>query len=89
MMFRCDLIESRLASWNELLQRLASVQMLHGSDEFRLGVTNNGVFLVGSMYKAFIEAIQPVINNNSIWKIKIALKTKVFCMVPSSWCYSY
>ena len=35
MTFRRDLVGPRLASWNELLQRLASIQLSNGSDEFR------------------------------------------------------
>jgi hypothetical protein len=41
-------------------------QLVHGPDEFRLGRTTNGVFSVGSMYKALIHPIQPVLNNKSI-----------------------
>ena len=66
MTFRRDLIGPRLASWNELLQRLASVQLTQGSDEFRWGLTKNGVFSVGSMYKGLIEPVQLVLNNKSI-----------------------
>jgi hypothetical protein len=43
MTFRRDLIGSRLASWNELLEWLASVQLLHGSNEFCWGLTKNSV----------------------------------------------
>jgi hypothetical protein len=85
MTFMRDLVGPRLASWNELRQRLASVQLLQGSDELCWGLTENGVFSVGSMYKALCEPIQP----KFICKIKIPLKTKVFCMVPSSGYYSY
>jgi hypothetical protein len=76
--FRRDLNGPRLNSWNELMQRLASVQLRQGTDEFRWNLTKNGVFSVGSMYSALIEPIQPVPNYKSIWKMKIPLKTKVF-----------
>jgi hypothetical protein len=65
MKFRRDLSGSRLNYWNELLQRLASIQLIHGSNEFRRGLTKNGVLSVGSMYKALIELIQSVLNNKS------------------------
>jgi hypothetical protein len=78
MSFRRDLIGPRLASWNELLQRLASIQLIQGADEFRWNLTKNGKFSVSSMYKALILPSQPVLNNKSIWKMKIPLKTKVF-----------
>jgi hypothetical protein len=78
MTFWRDLIRSRLASWNEQLQRLTSVHLMHGSDEFRWGLTKKGVFSISSMYKALIEPVQPILNNKFIWKMKIPLKTKVF-----------
>jgi hypothetical protein len=77
MSFKRDLIGPRLASWEELLIRLASVQLIQGSDEFCWGLTKNGVFSVDSTYKALIEPVQPVIHNNAIWKKNIPLKTKV------------
>jgi hypothetical protein len=76
--FRRDLVGPRLASWIELLQRLASVQLTHGSDEFKWNLTTNGIFTVGSMYGALIHPVLPILKNKSIWKMKIPLKTKVF-----------
>jgi hypothetical protein len=76
--FRRDLIGPRLDSWNELLQRLDSIQLSTGTDEFRWSLTKNGVFSVASMYKALCTPTQPILNNKSIWKMKIPLKTKVF-----------
>ena len=35
MTFRRDLIGTRLESWNTLLQRLSTIQLSHGPDEFR------------------------------------------------------
>ena len=78
MDFRRDLNGPRLASWNELLQKLASVHLTQGSDEFRWSLTKNNKFSVDSMYKALIQPIQPILDNKSIWKMKIPLKTKVF-----------
>jgi hypothetical protein len=42
MMFRRELIGPRLTSCNELLNRLASVHLVHGPDEFRWELTKNG-----------------------------------------------
>ena len=78
MDFRRDLNGPRLASWNELLQRLASVHLSQGPDEFRWSLTKNKKFSVDSMYKALIQPTQPILDNKSIWKMKIPLKTKVF-----------
>jgi hypothetical protein len=66
MTFRRDLIGPRLTSWNESLQRLASVQLVQGAGEFRWNLTKNGKFTVSSMYKALIISNQPVVNNKSI-----------------------
>jgi hypothetical protein len=56
----------RLATWNELLFKLASIQLVQGVDEFRWSLTKNGKFSVSSMYKALTIPIQPVVNNKSI-----------------------
>jgi hypothetical protein len=61
--FRRDLIDPRLISWNELLQKLASIQLSEGTDEFRWSLTKNGVFSVNSLYRALTIPSQPVINN--------------------------
>ena len=61
--FRRDIVGSRLASWNELLQRLALVNLTQGTDEFRLNLQSNGKFSVDSMYKALIQPDIPVDNN--------------------------
>jgi hypothetical protein len=66
MTFRRDLIGPRLVAWNELLQRLDSIHLVQGTDEFRWSLTKNGVFSVSSMYKAMRISTQPVLNNKSI-----------------------
>jgi hypothetical protein len=87
MTFGRDLVGPWLASWNEFLQRLASVQLTDGSDEFRWD-TKNFIFSVGFMYEALIEPIQPVSNNKFIWN-EDAIENKGFRLVSSSRCYSY
>jgi hypothetical protein len=78
MTFRRNVVGPRLTNWNELLQRLVSIQLVQGKDLFRWELTKNGKFTVRSMYEALIQPIQPVYNNNKIWKLSIPLKTKVF-----------
>ena len=58
--FRRDLVGPRLASWNELLQCLAVVNLMEGTDEFRWNLHVNGKFSVDSMYKALIQPDLPV-----------------------------
>jgi hypothetical protein len=62
------------------IQWLDSIHLVQGTDEFRWSLTKNGVFFVSSMYmyKPLCIPSQPVLNNKSIWKMKIPLKTKVF-----------
>ena len=76
--FRRSLVGPRQASWNVLLQRLASVHLTQGSGKFRWNLKENGQLLVDSMYKSLIQYDLPVVNNKKIWKMKIPLKSKVF-----------
>lgn len=75
--FRRDLIGSRLPSWNALLQRLATVQLSYGADEFHWNLHESGKFSVDSMYKGLVQPDVPV-DNNKTWRMKIPLKTKIF-----------
>jgi hypothetical protein len=50
------------------IQKISFSPINSGSDEFRWGLTKNGIFLVDSMYKALIEHVQPILNK-AIWKI--------------------
>jgi hypothetical protein len=76
--FRRDLIGPRLAAWNALLHRLASIQLSPGPDVFRWNLHANGGFTVDSLYNAILQFDLPVDNNKKIWKMKIPLKTKNF-----------
>ena len=76
--FRRDLIGSGLASWNVLLQRLAMVQLLQGTDEFRWNLHESGKFFVDSLYRALVQPDVSVDDNKKIWKMKIPVKTKIF-----------
>ena len=76
--FRRDLVGPRLASWHELLLRLATVNLTQGTDEFRWNLRKCGKFSVDSMYTALVQPDVPVNNNKKIWKMKIPLKNKVF-----------
>jgi hypothetical protein len=52
--FRRDLYGPRLVAWNALLQRLDSIHLSTGPDEFRWNLHPSGKFSVGSLYKAII-----------------------------------
>jgi hypothetical protein len=76
--FRRNLYGPRLVSWDNLLQRLASVQFTVGRDEFQWNLHENGKFSVASMYNALISSDLPALDNKKIWKMKIPLKNKFF-----------
>ena len=76
-MFTRDLVGPKLAAWHELLQRLASVNLTQGTDEFRWNLHESDKFSVDSTYKALIQPEVPV-DNKKKWKMKIPLENKVF-----------
>jgi hypothetical protein len=63
---RRDLIGPRLAAWNALLQRLDSIQLLQGPDEFCWNLHPNETFSIRSLYNAIIQCDIPVDNNKKI-----------------------
>jgi hypothetical protein len=75
---RRNLYGPRLVSWDNLLQRLASVQLTVGRDEFQWNLHENEKFSVASMYNALISSDLPVLDNKKIWKMKIPLKNNFF-----------
>ena len=78
ILFRRDLIGTRLMSWNNLLSRLDSIILTQGRDVFRWNLTTSGSFTVDSMYRALTHSEVPVRNNKKIWKAKVPLKVKIF-----------
>jgi hypothetical protein len=78
VVFRRNLYGPRHVSWDNLLQRLASIQLIVGRDEFQWNLHENGKFSVASMYNALISYDLPVLNNKKIWKMKIPLKNNFF-----------
>jgi hypothetical protein len=54
------------------------VHLTHGSGVFRWNLIENGIFTVDSMYNVLIQHDISVDSNKKIWKMKIALKNKVF-----------
>ena len=64
--FRRNLVGPRLASWHELLLRLANVNLTQGTDEFRWNLRTCGKFSVDSMYTSPVQPDVPVDNNKKI-----------------------
>ena len=72
--FRRDVLGARLDSWNALQERISDMQLVHGYDEFRLNLHENGKFSVDSMYKTLLHSEIPTYENNkNIWKMKVPL----------------
>jgi hypothetical protein len=63
---RRNLYGPRLVSWGNLLQRLASVQLTVGRDEFQWNLYENGKFSVAFMYNTLISSDLPVLDNKKI-----------------------
>jgi hypothetical protein len=72
-------------AWNTLIQRLRDIQLSDEPDEFRWNLHANGAFSVKSFYNAILHSDLPVDNNKKIWKMKLPLKSKIFCWHLRQW----
>ena len=70
-------MDNKLAEWLSLVARISNVELVEGSDYFRWGLTDSGLFSVRSMYLYLIDTQIPF-RHKKIWKIKIPLKIKIF-----------
>ena len=75
--WRRDLIDSKLAMWNNLASRLANIVLSQDRDEFKWRLDQTGIFLVKSHYLGLIYQNTPN-NNKKIWKLRAPLKIKIF-----------
>jgi hypothetical protein len=64
--FRRNLYGPELVSWENLLQRLASVQLTDEKDEFQWNLHKNRKFSVASMYNALISSDLSILDNKKI-----------------------
>jgi hypothetical protein len=75
--FRRYLSGNNLILWNNLVGRIAQVQLVDTEDVFRWDLHQSGQFFIHSMYQALINnGLVP--TNNKIWKVWIPLKIKIF-----------
>jgi hypothetical protein len=75
--FRGSLQGNNLAIWNDLVFRVMYVQLNDQDDMFKWNLHQNGQYSVHSLYLGLIN--NGVIQiNTKVWKMKIALKIKVF-----------
>jgi len=75
--FRRALVGENRLKWNELVMRIAFVQLDDQRDSIKRSLSKLGSFTVQSMYKHLVNQIALPLNK-SIWKLKIPLKIKVF-----------
>ena len=74
--WRRDLIGPKLVAWNNLLPRIANIELADEQDEFHWNLHPNGKFSVKSHYQVLLRIDIPNINK-LIWK-KAPLKIKIF-----------
>jgi hypothetical protein len=65
-----------LQAWNNLVAKIAYVQLNDGEDKFEWGLNQNGIFKVRSMYHGMF--IGNIWDNRLLWKLKLPLKIKIF-----------
>jgi hypothetical protein len=66
-----------LVLWNNLVTRIALVQLVDSEEVFRWNLHQNGQYSVHSLYLAQIN--NGVVDmNRKLWKVRIPLKNKIF-----------
>jgi hypothetical protein len=70
-------LRGTLRLWHNLVAKVVDVRLNDNEDEFRWGLSPNGIFQVRSMYNTMI--VDNIWNNRLLWKLKLPLKIKVFC----------
>jgi hypothetical protein len=75
--FRRALVGDKLLKWNELVARIAFVQLDDRQDSIKWSLSKQGSFNVQSMYKNLVNQIH-LSSNKELWKLKLPLKIKIF-----------
>ncbi|WVZ54481.1 hypothetical protein U9M48_005268, partial [Paspalum notatum var. saurae] len=76
--FRRVLVGDKLIKWNELVARITHVQLVGHHDKAVWSITEHGQFTVKSLYNFLVNQIALPMNNKKLWKLKLALKIKIF-----------
>ena len=75
--FRITLVGDKLLKRNELVTRVAFVQLDEQVGSIKRTLTSKRVFTVQSMYKRIVnQIVMP--RNKALWKLKVPLKVKIF-----------
>jgi hypothetical protein len=70
-------VGEKLQRWNELVAKVAFVQLDDQCDSIKWNLTKQGTFTMQSMYQNLVNQIAFPLNK-LVWKLKIPLKIKVF-----------
>lgn len=71
------LVGDILTKWNELVVKVAFLQLDDQPDTLKWNLTKHGVFALQSMYNHYINS-NCVPTNKYLWKFKLPLEIKVF-----------
>ena len=74
--FRRALVGNKLLDWQDLIGRIASINLQDGRNSFCWDLHSNGRFSVKSMYAYLINNGLKV--SQDIWRLRIPLKVKIF-----------
>ncbi|WVZ64633.1 hypothetical protein U9M48_014127 [Paspalum notatum var. saurae] len=75
--FRRVLVDNKLIKWNDLVARVAFVQLDGHHDKAIWSLTKHGYFTVKSLYNFLAnQSVLPL--NKKLWKLKLPLKIKIF-----------
>ncbi|WVZ69705.1 hypothetical protein U9M48_018450 [Paspalum notatum var. saurae] len=75
--FRRALVGDKLMKWNDLVARVAFVQLDGHHDKAIWSLTKHGYFTVKSLYNFLVNQSALPLNKN-LWKLKLPLKIKIF-----------
>ncbi|WVZ51657.1 hypothetical protein U9M48_002779 [Paspalum notatum var. saurae] len=74
--FRRALVGDNLLKWNDLVAKVAFVQLDNYNDSIHWTLSKHGFFSVQSMYKFFVNQMALPLNK-SLWKLRLPLKIKI------------
>ena len=66
-----------LVRWNELVAKIAFVQLDNQNDSINWVLSKQGAFSVKSMYRYLVNQISLPLNK-TLWKLRLPLKIKIF-----------
>jgi hypothetical protein len=74
--FKRALVENKLLEWQNLVARVAFINLNEDCDTFIWNLNNNGLFSIKSMYKYLVN--NGIKVTQKIWHMKVSQKIKIF-----------